>query len=420
MEVLSRHPWARWSVPVAVAALAVGGTTLVTRVTANAQSALPSRSAAQLLVDLQTAKLTTGSGTIVQKADLGLPALPTIGGAGSSDLSSLISGNHTLRVWFAGPAKARLALMGTLGESDVIRNSQDLWIWSSKGNSATHRVLSPESAGKAADSPDRLTELARGGLTPQQAADQALAAIDPTTVVTTDGTAQVAGRSAYELLLAPKDTSSLVGQVEIAVDAVRHVPLRVQVFAKNATTPAVEVAFTQVSFARPADSQFRFTPPPGAKITQEKASPSGRGTGKLAPGQAKLSGAKPGSAKPGSVKPGSAKPDGTEPVFSGTGWTTVLQAKLPAEPAPMTKGAARAAAKNGPARSQKASPAAPNRLERILGVFPRVSGSWGSGRLLHSSLFTVLLTDDGRILAGAVPAQRLYQLAAQPLPTATK
>ncbi len=87
--------------------------------------------------------------------------------------------------------------------------------------------------------------------TPQEAADLALKAIDPTTVVSTGNSAKIAGRNAYELILSPRDTSSLVGQVRLAIDAKEHVPLRVQVLPKGSSQPAVEVGFTQVSFAPP-------------------------------------------------------------------------------------------------------------------------------------------------------------------------
>jgi hypothetical protein len=49
----------------------------------------------------------------------------------------------------------------------------------------------------------------------------------------------------------------------------------------------------------------------------------------------------------------------------------------------------------------------------VLNSLPKVSGSWGSGRLLQSKLFTVLVTDDGRVLAGAVAPDRLYAAAAK-------
>jgi hypothetical protein len=44
----------------------------------------------------------------------------------------------------------------------------------------------------------------------------------------------------------------------------------------------------------------------------------------------------------------------------------------------------------------------------LLKSLPAVSGSWGSGHLLRSSLLSVVLTDDGRIAVGAVAPQMLY------------
>jgi hypothetical protein len=238
-------------------------------------------------------------------------------------------------------------------------------------------------SGKTTKSPtvDGLGGVSGSNLTPQQAADKALAAINPTTVVTTSGSAKVAGRDAYELVLSPKDSSSLVGQVRIAIDAIQHVPLRVQIFAKNATSASVEVGFTQISFAQPADSEFRFVPPPGVKVTESGST----------------------SASPADKAKAKAQSDSTEPTVTGTGWTAVVQEKL------ATPADALATKAGGQSRSV-------DQLGRLLGALPRVSGSWGSGRLLGSKLFNVLLTDDGRVLVGAVAPDRLYQAAGQAKP----
>ena len=262
----------RWLVPFVATVAVIGGGLGVGALAAAADPSLPQRSAAELLVDLQTARLDGLSGTVVQRADLGLPALPNVGGQGSADLTSLIAGTHTLRVWYSGPDKARVALLGALGESDVITNGKDLWIWSSKENKASHRTLTADEAKGSVPAPD-----ATGmSMTPQQLANLALAAIDPSTEVSTDGSAKVAGRDAYELVLAPRDTASLVGSVRLAIDAIEHVPLRVQVYARGSGAPTVEVAFTQVSFARPDDQQFTFNPPPGAKVEESTDTPRRR------------------------------------------------------------------------------------------------------------------------------------------------
>jgi outer membrane lipoprotein-sorting protein len=370
MSIIASRPALRWGVPVAVLVAAVGGGAAARTLTASADPSLPPRTAAQLLVDLQTARLDGGSGTVVQRADIGLPALPGLGSQGSSSLQSLASGSHTMRVWYAGPDQARIALLGTLGESDVIRSGRDVWVWDSQGNSATHSVLPSGSAlptGEAAHSHPQVDPSALPK-TPQEAADAALAAIDPTTKVSANGSARVAGRSAYELDLTPRDPGSLVGRVTLAIDAERHVPLRVQVYPTGSDTAAFEVAFTQVSFVRPDAAQFRFAPPPGVQVKED-------GADKQAPGG-----------------PGTAQ----KPTVVGKGWTSVLIAKLPAQSANALAGNAQAG-RGGNGFS--------------LDSLPKVSGAWGSGHLLTSRLFSVLLTDDGRVLAGAVAPEQLYTAA---------
>ncbi len=248
-------PVLRWLAPLALV-LAVGGGGLVAS-TATADNKLPARTAEQLLVDLQRARVDGLSGTVVQRADLGLPAIPGAGGRDSSELTSLVSGTHTLRVRYAGPEKMRLAVFGTYGETDVIRNGADLWVWSSKDNAATHRTLSAEEQRPGAERAP--TDLPK---TPEEAAQQVLAALTPTTTVTTDSAVTVAGRAAYELVLDPNDDGSLVSQVRIALDGETKMPLRVQLYGSGDKL-AFEVGYTSVSFTAPDAAEFAFNPPPG-------------------------------------------------------------------------------------------------------------------------------------------------------------
>ncbi len=193
-----------------------------------------------------------------------------------------------MRVWYGGAQQTRLALVGDLAESDLVRNGTDLWLWSSKDQTAQHIKLPAEIA---------KTDPRRGGraqamksLTPAQAAAQALAAIDPTTAVTVDGTARVAGRAAYELVLKPKDTRTLVTSVRLAIDAKTHVPLRVQVFGSNRDDPAFETGFTTVTFTKPPASVFKFTAPPDTKVTEQGPVPGRRPESHaVAPGNGKKS-----------------------------------------------------------------------------------------------------------------------------------
>jgi outer membrane lipoprotein-sorting protein len=360
----------RWAVPSAAAVVLIGVGPAVTAITANAHGSLPPRTAAQLLADVHGAKLQSLSGTVVETSDLGLPELPSVGGhGGSANFSSLVTGSHTMRVWYAGPDKVRLALLGQLGESDLVRNGSNVWAWSSADNTATHwtvptdRTLAPLMQNRA------------GGpaMTPQQAAEAALKAIRPSTRVTTDPTAQVAGRSAYELVLQPRDARSLVGSVRIAIDGSTHIPTRVQVFARGASHPAFQVGFTSFSTSTPPDSTFAFTPPPGATVKQGSAP----------------------TVHQQRMHHSSFHPSDL-PQVVGKGWTSVVVTHV------------------GTTQGPTADGTAPNSgLPAMLGSLPRVSGAWGSGHLLHTALFSAVLTDDGRVAIGAVAPSMLYAALAK-------
>ncbi|WP_375423680.1 outer membrane lipoprotein carrier protein LolA [uncultured Friedmanniella sp.] len=363
MSIFERRPALRWAAPLAL--LAVVGGTGVLATTANADPTLPTKSPEQLLVDVANAKVDGLSGTVVQTADLGLPSLPSSGSASTQELTSLLSGTHTLKVWTSGEDKARLEVLDNLAATDVIRNGSDVWTWSSEANAATHRTLpAGDSTDKAPVSPDVPT-------TPQQAAQQALAAVGDTTDVSVVDGQPVAGRTVYELVLAPKDTRSTLESVRIAVDEKTSVPLEVEAIAKGGTT-VFDVAYSSVDFGVPDSTQFDFTPPPGAKVTEGKVT---------APKAPSASDKKAAEKKAADAKAAT--------TTVGTGWTSVVVTKLPAD---------------ATSSSQVTS---------VLNALPKVSGSWGSGHLFTGKAFSAVVTDDGRIAVGAVEASLLYDALAK-------
>jgi outer membrane lipoprotein-sorting protein len=347
---------------------------------ASADAGLPPRTAQELLVDLQDPQAQSVSGTVVASADLGLPDLPT-GMGSSADLTSLVSGSNTLRVWTDGPDRARLAMIGSSEETDVIRNGRDLWVWASDGDTVEHYVLPERDATQKAQVTEGLPELPS---TPQEAATLVLSALDETTAVTTSGAARVAGRGAYELVLTPKQSDTLVSRVVIAMDAEMRIPLRVQVFSTELPGPAYEVGFTSVDFGTPDAALFSFTPPAGATVTEHSADDM----------KAPAAGT-------------AASPDmGLAPTVVGSGWSQVVIARLPAD----------LAAGTGPASGDSSSGSPMGGLDPValLASLPRISGEWGTGRVLSGTLVSVILTDDGRVAIGAVAPKTLSAaLAAQ-------
>jgi len=346
----------RWLVPlVAVGVVA----TLASGVLSSAEASpdLPPSSASQLLAEVGSAKLAAFSVTVVEKASLGLPQLPDLGGDGADGGPlSLLAGSHTIRVWYGGPSKQRVALLSQLGEQDVFRNGTQLWTWDSTTRTASHATL-PADAATPPVSPQT------PGVTPDQAAEQVLALIGPSTALSTDGVRTVAGRAAYVLVLQPKDSRSLIGQVRIAVDGKTKIPLSVQVFARGGAHPAMDVSFTRFDQSAPSDANFAFTPPPGATTKQ------------LGVGDSRAS-------------DGTVSPDVT---VIGSGWTSVVKITgLPAL-AELESGGKQAGV--------------------LADALSPVSGPWGSGRLFSSTLLSGLITSDGTAYLGFVGPDLLYQAA---------
>jgi outer membrane lipoprotein-sorting protein len=264
-------------------------------------------------------------------------------------IASLLAGSHTLRYWYAGPQLQRVALLGTTDETDVFRSGSDVWQWDSSDAVAVHATVHGQVS-------QPLAPPSIGSLTPQQLVTRLVASLDPATTVTVDGTRTVADRDAYVLVLTPRDSSTRVASVRIAVDGTTKIPLGVQVYARGGSTAALDVAFSDVSFATPSPANFAFTPPPGAKVTE--------GFGTVA---------EAGSAPRASI--------------IGTGWSSVVEYHAAS--------AAVGALAGG--TSLRMTP---------------VSGAWGKGRLLDLPLFSVLVADDGRVFAGAVDPDVLYRAAA--------
>ncbi|MEV0530299.1 DUF2092 domain-containing protein [Kitasatospora sp. NPDC050463] len=405
-----RRTAVRVAVPVAVAAVIAAGVGLVPALADDSPPDLPTLTAEQLVAKALGSQAQTLSGTVSVSADLGVPSQLLAagggiggavgsgsasgsgsgpGGAGSESgtssaaapeakLAGLLDGEHTLRVAVDGPDRQRIGLIENLAGYELIHNGDQAWAWDSSTNEALH-LTGPQGA-RPQGHPGK-APLTGVPTTPQEAARQFLAAGAGTTAVTVDGTANVAGQKAYRLSVRPTQSGSTIGEVRIAVAADNGVPLAVVVKGADGGT-VLDVHFTEVSFAKPAAKTFDFAVPKGAKVTERKA----EGGPAAAPSEQVAKDAA------GSV-------EGLNVI--GEGWTAVLSAKLPTDgPAVPGDGGRGRHGKGGPAALQS-----PLALAKALGK-PVAGGS-----LISSKVLNVLVTDDGRVFAGAVTLPVLQSAA---------
>jgi outer membrane lipoprotein-sorting protein len=360
----------RWLVPVAAVAV-IGAGAAVGPAVAGASPDLPGITAQQLLANVQTAKVDGLSGTFKMSADLGLPALPSgMGGPSQSQLTDLLSGDHTIRVAYAAPDKARVSVLDNMSERVLVTDGKTAWVYDSHEHTAIKKTVPahPERSARPQVTQD-----------PQTLAKQFLAAIDPTTKVSVTGTRSVAGRDAYLLTLTPRTDRTTVGSVTIAVDSKTWTPLRITVMPRSGGNPAIDAGFTDVSFATPAASTFAFTPPPGTKVSDEGTD---QGGSTAVPNR-------PFPHQPNGTRPPQRNLGAAPPTVIGTGGDAVAVTHFNAD-----------TTSNG-------------MLQQLLAKAPSISGSWGTGKVVSSRMVTALVTDDGRLMIGFVPQSVLEQAAAK-------
>ncbi|MGM7668810.1 LolA family protein [Microbacterium sp. A93] len=361
------------STVVAVAALGGG-------IAANADTDLPDQTAEEVLEMVAAQDDASFSGQFEASFALGLPQLPENrgqhgstaqdsgagpdGGAVPSQLAeafALLSGTHEARVFADGPDRTRVQVFDGTEERNVVRNGEEVWTYDSAENTATRAVI-PEDVQR-----NHATAGGDGAShgqvpTPEQLAEQVLAKLGPSTQVTVEQDTRVAGRDAYLLRLDPRTGDTLVKDVTVAVDAATGAALRVQVNAVGQDDPAISVGFTTFSPETPDASLFEFTPPEGAEVQELDVRD--------------VTAPHDGVAGHDDPEPGL----GTE---HGSGWDAVVA--IPADEVP-----------EGFATSP---------------LLEQYATATEAGRVLSTPLATILLTDDGRVLAGPVPLERLLDVA---------
>jgi outer membrane lipoprotein-sorting protein len=378
LRAARRRRAARYGVPAAVIGIAAGTIGLVPAIADSGSPDLPKITAEELIEKIAASDVQQLSGTVRISTDLGLPDLGglesgMLSGAAGADgegssadpaarLTELASGSHTLRVAADGPDRHKVSLLEDAAEYSLIHNGKDVWGYDSASNEVYHATADEHGGKHEKQAP----------ATPQDLAEEALKAVDDTTSVTVDGTAQVAGRDAYKLLIEPKQTGSTVGAISIAVDAETGLPLKFTLTPASGGAAVVDAGFTQVSFAEPAASTFDFTPPKGAKVTEDDSVEAPAHAGKSEEDLAKGF-------------------QGAEVV--GEGWNAVAVLDTGAEGGVPTE-------------------AAGGELGGFLGSFgDRVSGDFGSGTVFKTRLINALITEDGTVYVGAVTKDALVKAA---------
>ncbi|ALG06627.1 LolA family protein [Kibdelosporangium phytohabitans] len=333
---------------------------------------LPQISADQLVESVANAKIPALAGKVSATENLGLPI-------------KLLDGIGSASVWSDGQNRFRATLPGKSSEKTFVEDGGTLWSWDSQKNTVTKFDHGEKAAADKVPGKDLAT-----------IGKDVLTQVRKYSDVKVDGTARVAKRPAYELVVTPKPTErTLLREIRVAVDSETRLPLRLQVLANGQADPALKVEFTELNVGAQDAKLFQFTPPQGATVKE----------------------ATKGDHKP--KDPAEARKGFQDLISSlnlktvGDGWDTTLVAKLPGD----LNSVIGKAQEHGQAQGRGPGGFGGGKgfdVTSLLKTFGKeTSGPWGTGYVFSTKVATALVTTDGRVAIGAVPEQVLTEAIGQ-------
>ena len=231
--------------------LAIGGATLA--IAAGGGGPTPAaKPLDQAIQDALSGQHPDGVTARVQFTNNLFPSGALVGQAGSA-LMTGASG----RLWLTGDGQGRIELQSDSGDVQIVWTSDTISVYDASSNTVYHASL------PASSSQDSTT----GSTVPSLAdIDTFLADLGMHWALTDAQPTDVAGQPAYSVSASPKHDGGLLGSLELAWDATNGTPLRVGIYAQGSSTPALELAVSDITYGPVASSDVNVAPPSSAKV----------------------------------------------------------------------------------------------------------------------------------------------------------
>jgi len=170
------------------------------------------------------------------------------------------------RLWMSdtpGDHRLRIELQSDNGDAQVVFNNGSFSVYDPSSNTAYEGTL-PSYSAKAATAKGHTADAVPTVAKIQNALGRVSKRVDISGAIPSD----VAGQPTYTVRVSPQHAAGLFGDVQMAWDALRGVPLRIAVYARGDGTPVLQLAATDVSFGAVPAGDFQISPPPDAKVVK--------------------------------------------------------------------------------------------------------------------------------------------------------
>lgn len=180
-----------------------------------------------------------------------------LAGSSTTISASPLSG-ATGSVWVGG-GQVRLNVRSQLGTTELAYDGHQVTLYDRKHHVAYILPMAHHAADKAG--------AAHSHSVPTIAAIQkAIARVGKVAVVSGAIPSNVAGGKAYTVRVSPRRNGGLIGNLELAWDAARGVPLHFAISPRGSSTPAIAITATHIHYGAVPSARLALTLPAGTKI----------------------------------------------------------------------------------------------------------------------------------------------------------
>lgn len=172
------------------------------------------------------------------------------------------------RLWFSPSThQLRLELQSDNGDAQAVLNGRSFWAYDPSSKTVYEGTLPAQSQSDKAKRHKANSDAVPSVKQIQSDLSKLAQHLDVSGAIPSD----VAGQPAYTVQVSPKQNGGLVGDAQLAWDALRGVPLRFALYARGSSAPVIEVTATDISFGSVPSSDFAISPPSGSKVVKVSA-----------------------------------------------------------------------------------------------------------------------------------------------------
>jgi hypothetical protein len=178
----------------------------------------------------------------------------------------LLQGTRHGRLWLSDDGRLRIELQGDNGDANLVVSKTSFWVSDPMQHTVYEGTLPADKSG-ATGAKDKSAHRIPTVAQIQSRLTRLMGRVD-IGGVKTSSPGDVAGRAAYSVTVSPKHSGGLLGQAQLAWDAVTGVPLRVAIYARGNPTPVLALSATNISYGQISDSDLNIQPPAGDKVVK--------------------------------------------------------------------------------------------------------------------------------------------------------